>query len=480
LAYQFNFVVVAAVGFVLNPFLLSALGPVMFGIWKSLQRYLDFATLADGRASQALKWIVANRVGLTDADKRRDVGAAIMVWLRFLPLAVLAGVVVTIMALQLIKGIPGDARWAVYATAAILALNTMLAGLISTPDSVLTGVNQGYKSMLVNTGAFIVSNILLILAARNGLPFWSLAVIVLISAIANSAVTLIIAKRSVPWWGVERPTSTDLRRVQSFSGWTIGGTAVDKLFMSTEIIIISVTLGTIAVTQYTFTSYVMTFVVTITQVAASAFMPAIGSHFGASETSKAVDVAKSIRHLAIGIAALGGSAALAFNEAFVTIWVGSQQYLGTTVNALLVLCSLQFAIIRLDTQVLAVTLRVIPTVVFGLAASAGGVIAGIATFFATHSLAGALLAVLAARLAANIAFPFLVSRQLPGSGMPGRLAFLAVAFLAACWAIGPIVASSDWTARGMIFVGWLVTAAAIAWFGLIPRKSIRELMFPTG
>ena len=74
-AYYANFIATAVIGFFINPLMLAALGPLVFGVWKSLQRYLDFATLADGRSAQALKWIVASRSNLPDDEKRRDIGA---------------------------------------------------------------------------------------------------------------------------------------------------------------------------------------------------------------------------------------------------------------------------------------------------------------------------------------------------------------------------------------------------------------------
>lgn len=228
-AYYANFIIIAAVGLVVNPLLLGALGPVIFGVWKSLQRYLDFATVADGRASQALKWIVASRSNLADEELRRDVGAAIIVWLRWLPAALLVATAVTAAMPLLIKGIPDEAKAVAYATAAILAANTLLAGLLAIPDSVLVGVNQGYRSMMVSTATAVASNVAMIAAAVAGWPLWSLAIIVLIAALAGSAVNLMIAKRAVTWWGVARPTPSDLRRVFGYSTWTLGWVAVDKL-----------------------------------------------------------------------------------------------------------------------------------------------------------------------------------------------------------------------------------------------------------
>lgn len=341
LTYYLNLIVVALAGIVVNPLLLGALGPLLFGVWKSLQRYLDFATVADGRASQALKWIVASRSGLSDLERRRDVGAAIIVWFRWLPAATLVAAGVTAAVPLLIRGIPDDVRTVAYTTAAILAANTVLAGLLSVPDSVLTGVNQAYKSYLITTLAFVVSNVAMIVAAFAGWPLWALAAIALVAAVANAALTLLVAKRAVRWWGVSRPTASDLRRVFGYSAWTLGGVVVDKLFFASELIVISVMVGAVAVTQYTFTTYVMQFVLSIALVTASGFAPMLGSQLGASDLGAAAERTKSIRHLVVGIGALGGGAVLAFNGTFVTMWVGADQFLGTipTLSSSSVACS---------------------------------------------------------------------------------------------------------------------------------------------
>ncbi|MGB0971955.1 MAG: hypothetical protein ACPGVG_13485 [Mycobacterium sp.] len=478
--YYLNFIVVAAVGFVINPLLLSALGPLMFGMWKSLQRYLDFATVADGRASQALKWVVASRLTLSDEERRRDVGAAIIVWIRWLPAAALVAAGITVALPQLVKGIPTDARSVAYTAAAILAANAVLAGLLSVPDSVLVGVNQAYKSTLVITGFFVVSNGAMIVVALSGWPLWSLAAIVFAAAVANGTVTLLVAKRAVPWWGVARPTALDLRRVHRYSALTLGWGVVERLFISCELIVISVMLGAVVVTQYTFTSYVMQFVITISAITASAFMPKLGANIGASEIPAAAEMARSIRHLVIGITMLGSGAVLAFNGAFVTLWVGGDQFLGTTLNGLFVVLGLQLALIRMDGQILDVTMRIAPKVLAGLFSSVGGVAAGCLGFALSQDLVVALTSVIALRLGSNVAFPWLVARSIPIPAVPWRPVLLGLALVAFSFSIGPSIQNNELPLRAALVLGWVILAGAAAWCGLVPRTAVRALLIRPG
>jgi hypothetical protein len=453
---------------------------VAFGVWKSLQRYLDVATVANGGASQALKWIVASRGTLTDQERRRDVGAAIIVWIRWLPAAALAAAGITLAVPLLIRGIPQDMRSLAYAAAAILAANTVLAGLLSVPDAVLVGVNKGYKSMLVTTAVFVASNGAMIGAATAGWPLWSLAVIVLVAAVANAALTLLIAKRAVRWWGISRPTASDVRRVFGYTNWTLGWVLVDKLFLACELIVISVMVGAVAVTGYTFTTFVMQFVLSIALISTSAFMPVLGAQLGASDLAAAAARASAVRQVVLGITALGSSAVLAFNGAFVTLWAGADQYLGTTINALLVVCGVQLALIRIDGQILDVTMRIAPKVVVGLISSAGGIAAGCVGYALTGDLALALVAVIAVRLVSNVAYPMFVARAIPGSSVPRRSVFLAGLLLVLSFGIGPMVDSGELLVGAGLAAGWLVLAGIAAWSGLIPRTTVRALITRRG
>lgn len=474
-AYYLSFTVMAVAGFIVNPILLAAFGPVMFGVWKSLQKFLDFASVADGQASQALKWVVATRTTFGDEERRRDIGAAIAVWLRWLPVTTLVAAAVTLAMPYLIRGIPHDMREVAYTTAAVLAANTVLAGLLSIPHSVLVGVNQGYKTMLVTTVAIVVSNVAMVTAAASGAALWWLAVIVLVSAVGNAAVTLAVARRAVGWWGVASPTRADTRRVLGYSTWTLGWVAVDKLFLACELIVISITAGALWVAGYTLTTYVTQFVLAIAMVTATGFIPQLGALLGADRLAEAAATAKALRHLVLAVIVLGCSPVLAFNGAIVTLWVGHDQYLGTTLNIALVILAVQFALIRMDGQILDVTMRIGPKVIIGFVSSAGGIAAGAVAYTMTHDLVTTLIVVICLRLLSNVAFPVLVARAIPGSGLPRRPLLMAAALLGLSLLLAPMIEDGALPIK-IAALAWLVGAVAASWFGLVPKDAVRALL----
>ena len=90
LASYSSFVINSALTFFLSPFLVQYLGTATSGIWKSVQKVLSFATVADGRATQALKWIIANSESDNNVIKKQQAGgSALKVWTYFSPIVLL-------------------------------------------------------------------------------------------------------------------------------------------------------------------------------------------------------------------------------------------------------------------------------------------------------------------------------------------------------------------------------------------------------
>ncbi|MFL2000088.1 lipopolysaccharide biosynthesis protein [Microbacterium sp. A1-JK] len=476
LSYYANFAVVALAGLVVNPLLLSALGSQNFGVWKAIQRYLDLASVADGRSTQALKWVVANRNHLSSDEKRRDIGAALVVWLLWLPVLLVIAAAVTFFLPALINGLSSEQVPIATAAGGVLMASLVLGGLLSIPDSVLVGVNLGYRSMLLTTVIYVISNVAMILAALNGGGIVELAIIVSAGAILNGAGTWFIARQSVAWWGVKRPTRRDIGRVTGFSAWTLGGAAVEKALLSTELVLISFMIGASAVTQYTFTSYVLQFVLVIALITASGFMPQLGAFIGAGDGERASALAKQVRTWVLVVSAVMLAGVLALNGTFVSIWVGEAQYQGDAVNLVLVVLGLQLALIRLDTQVLDAALRMRARVLIGVLVVVVGFTVAVVVFQMTGSLIWSLLSVFVVRLVASVAYPRLVAGVIPKASIPKRTWIFAVLLLCASWGFGVAIGRAEGWSTVALGLTWFLVASATTWFGMFEASSRHQLV----
>lgn len=432
-----NFIVLALLGFFINPILLGSLGTATFGVWKACQKFLDFATVADGRATQALKWIVAFRTDDADVDeKRRDVGAALLVWVLFLPLLVLVTLGIVIALPSLISGLDAAHIDLVYWTGAFLAGNILLTGLLSIPDAVLVGTYQGYRSMGITTAFLVLSNLGMVVSVLLHGGIVSLAIIILIAAVGNGFATWLIARRRVSWWGVDRPLRADVFRVAKFSGWVLFWSLITKLLLATDLVLISAMVGAIAVSQYTFTSYVIQFALSICLMTTSAFMPKLGILLGRHDWLNSQRLVSQAKQITLALATFAGAAVLLLNRSFVTLWVGPALYMGDNVNALMVAAFVQLAVIRSDAQIQDTGLKIRSKVLVGAAGTLLSLGAGWLFYASTASLVWMYVGIIGGRIVLSVVFPILVGKLVPNMRYEIRRPIIAVALLVVCYFIG--------------------------------------------
>lgn len=432
LSYYLNTAVTAIVGLIVNPLLLNALGTTNFGAWKTIQRLLDVGSAANGGAMQSLKWVIAHRSKSTDdAEKRRDVGAALTVLLYWSPILIAVTTVIVFLLPTFMHDVPEDDISKIYVTGGILGLNVLLMTLASVPNTVLMGTNQGFRSMNVTTSVFIATNAAMVAAALLGFGLEGLAAAVAVGTSINGAVTFVVLRKRVAWWGVAKPGRDDIRRLSKFSGWVLGWTFVNRLSLATEVIVLSTFAGVAFVSSFTFTSYVAVFALSMCELTTSSMMPKLGSHVGNNEWQDAATVASEARELTLALATGIGSLVILLNGGFVELWAGNEQFMGQAVNVLMVLAFVQFAVIRTDAQIQDTGLDIGKKVILGIAMTVAAIALGGVAFALSGSVEVMYAAIIAARVAGTIGFPVLANRAIRSTSWPiGRAAIAAVVLTA--------------------------------------------------
>ncbi len=467
----------ALLGLAINPLLVQSLGPTDFGIWKSLLRLLDLSGVADGRATQALKWIVAHGSGKDDdLSLRRAVGAAILMWLFWLPVLLLAVSGVVYLLPSLINGITADhltfARWAALA----LGINVVLSAVVGIPDAVLIGTNQGYRSIVLTTTILIVSNGLMLLAARGGYGLPTLGLITLGCTVLNGTLTWWIARRRVNWWGIAKPTRSDLTRFAGFSNWTLVWALVQLFLLSSELLLISALSGPLAVTKYTFTSYSIQFALAICLMTGSAVTPSLGALIGNGDLRAAGRLVDKTREILLAVMTVGGAGILLLNKAFVTTWIGPQYYMGDTLNVLMVIAFLQLSHIRLEAQVQDVGLNISKKVLVALAGTFGSFLLAGLLYLAFSSLESIYVGLIIGRLLASILLPRLVCGLVPVPFCHWRGMVVLSIVIAASILVAPFIDPHGWPALLLTAAATFIVLAGIA-FAFVLTQETRSLIY---
>ena len=457
-----------AVGVVVVPILVSGLGRTLYGVWEMLGRLVGYMTAGDGRPTQALRLVVSNLQGSPDdAAKRRYVGGALVVWLLFMPLVVVIGGALVWLAPVITKTAPALAA-GVRLTAALLTVSLVFGNLASLPESVLRGMNLGYKRMGLQAGLEVVGGVLMAGAIYLGLGMMGAAGAQVAFALLMGLTFWWVVKKYVPWFGIERPTRADVKGLLGLSLWYSAGEAITKLQLASDVLILGMVLSPTAVTAYALTSYAARTAVNLQSLAAGGAIPGIGGVIGERQFEKAVRLRNELLALTWLFATTVGATILLWNRSFLTLWVGGVNYAGPWVNLLIVAIMAQTAFVRSDAYIIDAALQ--PRMRVIVTAVAATLTVVLATLFTMRfGTVGLCLGIIAGRLTQSVAYPHLVRRCFGDTSRPdlwaiGRPLIVMALLFAAAARFGDRILVHHW-------IGWiagvLATGVVVLVVGLV-------------
>jgi len=457
-----------AVGVVVVPILVSGLGRTLYGVWEMLGRLVGYMTAGDGRPTQALRLVVSNLQGSPDdSAKRRYVGGALVVWLLFMPLVVVIGGALVWLAPVITKTAPALAA-GVRLTAALLTVSLVFGNLASLPESVLRGMNLGYKRMGLQAGLEVVGGVLMAGAIYLGLGMMGAAGAQVAFALLMGLTFWWVVKKYVPWFGIERPTRADVKGLLGLSLWYSAGEAITKLQLASDVLILGMVLSPTAVTAYALTSYAARTAVNLQSLAAGGAIPGIGGVIGERQFEKAVRLRNELLALTWLFATTVGATILLWNRSFLTLWVGGVNYAGPWVNLLIVAIMAQTAFVRSDAYIIDAALQ--PRLRVIVTAVAATLTIVLATLFTMRfGTVGLCLGIIAGRLTQSVAYPHLVRRCFGDTSRPdlwaiGRPLMVMALLFAAAARFGDRILVHHW-------IGWaggvLVTALVVLGVALV-------------
>lgn len=444
-----------AISLLVIPILVSGLGRALFGVWEMLSRLMGYLQSADGRSTQALRLVIANLQSERDSSgKRRWIGAALQVWLWFLPLWVATGGVVIWLA-PTITNVAPPLYGPVRVACAVMMVGVLLGGLATLPESVLRGMNLGYKRMGLQAGLSLIGGALLVAALYLGTGLIGMAAASVLGVALTGATFLFLVRRQVPWFGVERPRPSEARTLLQMSLWIAAGDAIAKVLLASDVLVLGMVLSPATVTTYVLTGYAALLSVNLHTLATDAVMPGLAGIIGDRSYARAAMLRRELLAVTILFVASVGSAILIGNRSFVHLWVGSENYAGIWTNLLLVLLAAQTAFIRCDAYIIDAALQPGRRVrVSALAAITGLALSIVLTYWA--GMVGLCVGVLAGRAIQTFLYPVLVRSCLHGtSSLPAQ------------WLLRPLVvtaalfAGSAYLGQQILAGNWLVWAGSV-------------------
>ena len=450
----------AIVGFVVNPILLRYLGDVTFGNWQVVYRLIGQTNPAGGRPSEALKWYIANRQSSDDLHvKRQAVASAIVVWLIFIPILLPIGAVVGWFAPIWLHVPPADYA-VVRLTAAVLIVGIVAAGLTNIPWATLVGENLGYKRMGITAVFEFLGGVLMIVAAVSGAGLVGLAMATVTVTLLSGVLYFWLARKYIPWFGVARPDGSAVRRFLGLSWWFLLWNFVTRATMGGDIVVLGIAGSAAQVTSYSLTRFIpLTITAAVTSVIFG-MAPGLGGLIGAGRMVRAARVRSETMAVAWLMATVAGAGVLLWEESFLRLWVGERYFPGVVPTLLIVLMILQLTLIRVDSNIIDLTLNIRRKVLLGLLSAVLSV--GFAWFLVAQldlGIAGVAAGFIAGRAVQSFTYPLMIGRILtiPTFAQVAavvRAGLVTAGLFGGAAVLGRVVAVENWVA--------LVAASAVS------------------
>lgn len=444
---------------IVTPIVVSGLGATLYGVWEMLRQAVGYMSAADGRPMDALRLVIASEQSTPDDGRiKRRVGAALGVWLVFLPLVALAGTILIWLAPTITKVGP-EMQASVRLACALLVLSFIAGALAAIPEAVLRGMNLGYKRMGWQAALSVTGAVLTAGAVYIGLGVWGLGAAQLSLAVLTGLCFALLAKRYVAGFAVARPSRPEVASLLRMSAWITGGLVLTNLLLASDVLILGMVVSPAVVATYVLTCAPTRMSVTLFNFTVGATTAGLGGLIGRQEYERAAEIRRELVTLTWLFVTVVGTTIITWNRSFVSLWVGEEHYAGAAANLLIVFVMVQTAFIRGDAFVIDAALRPRPRVIVTAIAAVLTIGATLA-LTPTFGIVGLCLGILLGRLPQTIAYPRLVASCLRREGTmqlvaaARKLVVMTALFAGAAW-VGQRVIARDW-------IEWLAAGALTA------------------
>jgi O-antigen/teichoic acid export membrane protein len=345
-------------GLLVNPFIIAGLGTSLFGIWQMLGQFTGYVNIADTRSAQVLKWTVAQKKDIaTGAELRREAGAAFVVMLLVMPVVLIAGSIIAWYAPYITHA--EKAHYTIIRiTCSLLIFSVVVFKVFELFEAILRGMNLTFKRMGFRAGIVILGGGLKILALTLGYGLAGLAVVQLFDTLLIGLSFYIVVKRNVEWFGFSKPDRSAIFRFGKLSLWYLADAGANMVNSNSDKLILGVITGPVTVAYYTLTKFIPAAFQGLINRVILGIMPGIGKLLGLKEYDKVNDVRKNINNISWLLTTAFGVTIIIFNQSFLNNWVGKEHFAGHTVNALIMMMTIQDTFVKNDACIISATLDI--------------------------------------------------------------------------------------------------------------------------
>ena len=353
-----DYVAKMGVGFFLNPFMVTMLGPIYFGAWQVISQLNSYMATADLRAATSLKFILSrDRSTKKDIELKEAVSAALYSNLVFVPLYLIAGVFITWFA-PILAGVELSYYYVVRVATSLLVFSFIATQFFFLFESTLHGMNLSYKRIGIRALITLLGGAATAIVLFFGYGIIGMAFVQIIIAIATGLSFLWIVKTNIPWFGFVKVKTRQVVDFIKLSGWYMLQKFADLLSQSIDMILLGYLAGPTYVGAYAITKYLMIAASGLIRTVSNASAIGIAKFIGERNYEKLLEARSQLIFIQWLLITIAGSIVCLFNKSFVNLWTENNLFSGQIETLLIVLIASVTVLYQIDSSIISSTLNV--------------------------------------------------------------------------------------------------------------------------
>lgn len=317
---------------VISPFVMRTLGTELYGAWSMIGQIQSYLALSDFRSAGTLKILLSVQQHRDDPlEKRRLVGASLVVWLLSLGLLLVVAAAVLPFSSALIKT-KVEHTGAVRMALGIAFFTLAATQLFSIAGCSLRGSNLDYTALGWRSLINLLVSLLGLVAVKCGLSLVGLASAALLGAIITGLFWLYLARKFVPWFGAAKPSRTELVSFAGNTGWTLLSSLGQALLTTSDILLIGYFLSPAAAGMYSSTGALNRFLTLPVLTLLSSASIGLNGISGKKEWARLAQVSRELMILSIALITVSSVITVTLNASFVRRWAGPAFFAGPAIT----------------------------------------------------------------------------------------------------------------------------------------------------
>lgn len=343
-----NIILSFIVQFLLTPFILAMLGKELFGVYSIVNKMQGYISMVDLRPTAILRYKLSALQNSRDVSLKNEyVSASFLTSLMLLPCMVLLGWVLgEVFENYFIV----NQRYVEEGRIAIVLLSVFIAvkGILGIPEAIIRGNNAEYKIFYIEPLRLIIYSIILVVVLKFNTGLIGVVFTVIVTGIMDFGFKYFYAKRNFKAYKLSFQGKSKMKEFIGKGSFYMLSSFASQLLNSFDIIILGSFIGVKLVATYSLSKSMMFRVFESISSVLGGMTASVGQLIGDGDVDKLKDLRRQLwrYNLIIGIGLF--LYFLYFNDSFVGLWVGKENYIGYYVNQLLVFTAFLSFLILVD------------------------------------------------------------------------------------------------------------------------------------